>query len=98
MDFARRALPLQPRIAAPIVAAIFLAALGIAVLRVDLLRVRYGLSDARARETSLLEESRALTVEIRRLRGAARLTERAAELGFVRADRVIALPDPADAR
>ena len=81
----------------PILAVGVVLALGVTVLRIDLIRMRYALADALANESRLLEEQRALTVSMRRLRDPGRLALEARRLGFVPPARVIALPDPASA-
>ena len=79
------------RTLAPILIGLLLGGFLLTGLRVDLIRVRYALAEAVERERVLLEEQRALTVEMRRLRQPSQLTERARERGFVPPQRVIRL-------
>jgi len=69
--------------------------LGIAALRIDLLRVRYALAAATLEEQRLLDESRTLTAEVRKLRDPYHLALQARDLGFVRPSRLIDLRDVA---
>lgn len=73
----------------PLLITALLVSLGIAALRIDLLRVRYALAAATLEEQRLLDESRALTAEMRRLRDPYHLALQAQELGFVRPARLI---------
>ncbi|MEE3326039.1 MAG: hypothetical protein VX252_01755 [Myxococcota bacterium] len=70
-----------------------LVSLGVAALRIDLLRVRYALAAATLEEQRLLDESRTLTAQMRRLRDPYHLALQAKELGFVRPARLIDLRD-----
>ena len=92
---ARRRVP--PRHVALVTAGAVCAALLLVALRVDSIRQRYRLADALRGEQTLLEQQRRLMVEVRRLRHPLRLAELGRELGLARAERLIALGDPAGA-
>jgi len=92
-DLSGRTRRIASRRAWPMLAAAVLLGLGVTALRVDLIRMRYALADALATESQLLEEQRALTVEMRTLRDPGRLANEAQQLGFAPPERVIALPD-----
>ncbi len=66
-------------------------ALSVAALRIDILRMRYGLGEALETEKALIEESRELTAQVRRLRDPARLARLAIESGLGSPERVIDL-------
>lgn len=85
--------PLRARVLLPILLTALLVSLGIASLRIDLLRVRYALAAATLEEQRLLDESRTLTAQVRRLRDPYHLALQARELGFVRPARLIDLRD-----
>lgn len=78
----------------PLLGALVLVALLLAALRVQILDLRYELAEALRAETALLEENRALRVEVRELRAPARLTEQARELGMLRPERVLEIGGP----
>jgi hypothetical protein len=77
----------------PVLLTALLVSLGVASLRIDLLRVRYALAAATLEEQRLLDESRALTAQMRRLRDPYHLALQARALGFVRPARLIDLRD-----
>jgi len=85
--------PLRARVLLPVLLTALLVSLGVASLRIDLLRVRYALAAATLEEQRLLDESRALTAQMRRLRDPYHLALQARELGFVRPARLIDLRD-----
>ena len=82
------------RTVVPLLALALLVALGVAALRIDLIRTRYALADAMAEEQQLIEEQRALTVELRRLRDPAVLAGLGHARGFVPAPDVRSVVDP----
>ncbi len=75
----------------PLLMTSILAALLLVALRDEVTDMSYELAEAGALERELLEQKRALTVEMRRLRDPARLVEQAEILGFRRPERVIDL-------
>ena len=75
----------------PLLTTSILAALLLVALRGEVTDMSYELAEAGALERELLEQKRALTVEMRRLRDPARLVEQAEILGFRRPERVIDL-------
>ena len=75
----------------PVLVTALVVSLGIAALRIDLLRVRYALAAATLEEQRLLDESRSLTAEMRKLRDPYHLALQARDLGFVRPSRLIDL-------
>ena len=75
----------------PVLVTALVVALGIAALRIDLLRVRYALAAATLEEQRLLDQSRSLTAEMRKLRDPYHLALQARDLGFVRPSRLIDL-------
>ena len=90
--------PLRARVLLPVLLTALLVSLGVASLRIDLLRVRYALAAATLEEQRLLDESRTLTAQMRRLRDPYHLALQARELGFVRPARLIDLRDSELAR
>lgn len=75
----------------PVIAAVVLAALLLVGLRMDVVRMRYASAQSVSLERELLDEKRNITVQLLRLREPKLLSERAAELGFAKPDRVITL-------
>jgi len=75
----------------PGIAAVVLAALLLVGLRMDVVRMRYASAQSVTLEQELLDEKRSITVQLLRLREPKLLSERAAELGFAKPDRVITL-------
>lgn len=73
----------------PMIVAAVLGALLLVGLRMDVVRMSYASADSVALERALLDEKRDITVSLLRLRDPKLLGERAAELGFVKAERVI---------
>ncbi len=76
----------------PVVATIVLGGLLLVGLRMDVVRMRYAAAEAVALENQLLDEQRAMTVDLLRLREPTLLAEHAHKLGFATPDRVIHLP------
>ena len=93
LEAGRRAFSMRARVLLPVLITALLVSLGVAALRIDLLRVRYALAAATLEEQRLLDESRSLTAEMRRLRDPYHLAMQAKELGFVRPARLIDLRD-----
>jgi hypothetical protein len=89
LDVAQPPSRLRTRSWAGVVAAAVAGMMFLAVLRVDVIRMRFSVAQAFEEELRLEEVKRELTVEMRRLRDPATLVERAAELGFRRAERLI---------
>jgi hypothetical protein len=89
----RRA-PSRARLRLPIALGAIAAALLLVTLRVEILRLRYALAEVAGQEEELLERSRQATVRVRELRDPARLRKLAAQQGFGRPERVIALAPP----
>lgn len=87
----------RARLRLPIAVGTVLAALLLVTLRVHILRVRYALAEVASQEQALLESKRQMTVRVRELRDPGRLRRLAAERGFARPERVIALELPAAA-
>jgi hypothetical protein len=81
-----------PRKLIPVAIALLLAGFGLAALRTEVLRLRYELAEGVERESKLQIERKDLTVEMRALRHPVALGERALEMGFVRADRIVDVP------
>ena len=75
----------------PVVAAAVVGAMFLAVLRMDVIRMRFSVAQAFEEEMRLEEVKRELTVEMRQLRDPAVLAQRAEQLGFRRAERLIDL-------
>lgn len=82
----------------PTIAAAVLGALLLVGLRMDVVRMSYASADSVALERALLDEKRDITVSLLRLRDPKLLGERAAELGFAKADRVINLSAETEAQ
>ncbi len=72
------------------------AALVLVFFRMDSIHLRYRLGEALQLERELLEEQRALTLEVRRLRDPRRLAELGPSLGLARPARVVTLPEGDD--
>jgi|GEM_PF-3055499 len=85
----------RARLRLPIAIGAMAAALLLVTLRVHILRVRYALAEVASEEQALLEAKRRLTVRVRELRDPARLRKLAAERGFARPERVLAIALPA---
>jgi hypothetical protein len=93
-----RAMP-RPRLSfAPLFAVALISLLALAALRVSILRTRYALGATLQRETELLARERSAAVAARAQRDPHKLRESAAQLGFVRPERVIDLEGEARAR
>lgn len=90
-DVSRLPRRLQTRSWAAVLVAAVLGALFLAVLRMDVIRMRFTLAQAFEEELRLEELKRELTVDMRQLRDPAILAERAEQLGFRRAERLIDL-------
>jgi hypothetical protein len=91
-DLASRPSPAKRRSLAPLVIAALVCAFCLVALRTDIVRMRYALGKELSHERALLETQRKLTIEAEHLRNAARIGERARELGFARPERIIDLP------
>ena len=93
-DFARtRVEPQTTRRLSPAFTLLVLGvALGFAVLRIDMSRSGYGLMHAVKLERELLEEHRALTAEVQRLKAPDRLGALASELGLGEPAEILDLP------
>jgi hypothetical protein len=89
LDVAQPPSRLRTRSWAGVAAAAVAGMMFLAVLRVDVIRMRFSVAEAFEEELRLEEVKRELTVEMRRLRDPAVLVERAGELGFRRAERLI---------
>ena len=81
------------RVSVPLILFVVVAALALVVLRSDVIRIRYALSEAMDEERRLLEEQRAYTVTMRRLRAPGHLVRLARERGFARPEHIIYLED-----
>lgn len=81
------------RVSVPLIVCVVIASLALVVLRSDVIRIRYALSEAMEEERRLLEEQRAYTVTMRKLRAPGHLVELAREQGFARPERIIYLED-----
>lgn len=75
----------------PLIAAVVIGALLLVGLRMDVVRMRYAAAQAIGLENQLLQEKRAMTVDLLRLREPTLLTARARKLGFDTPDHVIHL-------
>jgi len=93
IDLSREPSRMRTRALIPLMAVALLAALTLASLRIDLLRIRYAVAEHNDREQVLQTEHRALTARMRQLRDPVALTRRADELGFVRPEHMIDLPE-----
>lgn len=91
-DFAALERSRLPRMLLSALLAVFVGAFGLVALRTEVLKLRYELSHQLERESALDAQQRDLTVRMRQLREPRLLTQRAAERGFARPDRVIDLP------
>jgi hypothetical protein len=88
---ARRHRPRRRLAWAPLFAVAVISLLGLAALRVSILRTRYALGSTLQHETELLARERSAAVAARKQRDPHKLRDQAAQLGFVRPERVIDL-------
>ena len=75
----------------PLIAAVMIGSLLLVGLRMDVVRMRYAAAQAVGLENQLLEEKRAMTVDLLRLREPTLLTAHARKLGFDTPEHVIHL-------
>ncbi len=94
VDLSGEGRPRRARALVPLLILTLITALGIAALRIDLIRTRYALAAATERETTLIEEQRALIAHNRQLRDPVTLAVEARRRGFRPAARIFSVPDP----
>jgi hypothetical protein len=96
LDVSRAPVRLQTRSWAPVVVAALAGGLFLATLRMDVLRMRFSVAERFAQQMQLEQRKRQLTVRMRELRDPAELSQRAQQLGFRRAERLIDLRNVRD--